>query len=193
MSSALNPFGLVPILHPSGEANIRQVDGAIASGYASQINQYQPVMLLATTGTIAPCTASSDQITGAFLGCLFQVPGGRPTFSNYWPASTTLASNTTAIAYYTDDPNIIYRIQATGALTATSVGHSLVLSNFTATNGLGFSAATLNSGTTATAGGTGQVQVYGVDLDPGNAWNDTYTIVRVKLANSQFQAVTPSL
>ncbi len=193
MPSTLNPFGLRPVYHPSGEANIVTKTGQISSAYASQINQYQPVVLTASTGTLAPCTASGDQAIGVFLGCEFTPAGGRPTWSNFWPASTSLQTGIGAIAYYTDDPTIVYEIQATGSMAQSTQGKEYVLSNFTATNGLGFSSCTLNSGTSATAGGTAQVQVVDKGLGVDNDWGDTYTVVRVKLSNSQFAAVIPSL
>lgn len=190
MTSSLQPFGLKPILHPSGEANIERKEGNIASAYGTQINQYQPILL--SSGYVVPVSATTDQCIGTFLGCLYTPLGGRPTYSNYWPANTTLQTGTLAVAYYTDDPNITYAIQATGSIAQSTQGKGLFFSNLSATNGLQYSAATVGT-TTATAGASGQVQVVDRGLGVDNDWGDTYTIVRVKLSNSQFQAATPSI
>jgi hypothetical protein len=193
MPSTLNPFGLRPVYHPSGEANIETKKGQIPSAYSSQINQYQPVLLLATSGTIAPSTASGDAILGVFLGCEFTPAGGRPTFSNFWPASTSLQTGVPAIAYYTDDPVTVYEIQATGSAAQSTQGKEYSISNFTATNGLGFSACTLNLSSTATAGGNAQLRVVDKGLGPDNDWSDTYTVLRVTISNYQYGPTSPSL
>lgn len=190
MPSTSNPFGLRPVSHPSGEANIVVQRQIIASGYASSMYLYQPIML-STAGALIPVTASSQAFLGSFQGVEYTPTNGRPTYSPSWPGNTTLATNTVATALYTSDPAIIYEVQADGSVPAGSEGSQAVFSNLTATNGLGWSAATVSASLTAT--GQGQVRVIGVSLAPDSAWGDTFTVLQVQVANHQFVFPQPAI
>jgi hypothetical protein len=109
--------------------------------------------------------------------------------SNYWPASTAYQAGS-CIAYFYNDPNIVYEIQADGSLAQTSVGDQADLSNTTAgSNVTGLSQCTLST-TLVGAGNSAQMRI--VDLAPlvDNAWGDSYTVVRAVINESQFQATT---
>ncbi len=90
------------------------------------------------------------------------------------------------------DPEIVYEIQANGAIANTKVGQEF---NFTAVTsgqiigngGLGTSTAGLNPADVA-VGTQAQVQVTGLGREINNAWGDTATVVQVKLANDAFVA-----
>jgi hypothetical protein len=151
----------------------------------------QPVAYSASAGVIIPLTtnpASGSAVawSGAFAGFEWTDTTGRRRVSNYYPASTSYVTGS-AIAYFYNDQNIIYEIQADGAMAQTTIGNEY---NFTAvTSGsttTGLSTCTLGSATAAGNNTQGQMRV--VDLAPyvDNAWGDSYTVVRVVNAQSQF-------
>ena len=184
MSSTNQPFGLVPSFHPSGLDRAVALADGIASAYASNILKGQPVALN-SSGQIIIATAGSAY-QGAFAGVEWTDVTGRRRVSNYWPAGTTFQTGS-CVAYFYNDSNIVYEIQADGSMAQTTIGNEY---NFTATTAgsstTGLSQATLGSATAAGNGVQGQMRV--VDLAPyvDNAWGDSYTIVRVVNAQSQF-------
>jgi hypothetical protein len=123
-------------------------------------------------------------VTGSFQGVEFTDTTGRRRVSNYWPASTT---GTNIIAYFYNDLNIVYEIQADGTLAQTSIGGEYFFTNITSgSTTTGLSQATLGSATAVANGSQGQMRV--IDIAPyvDNNWGDAYVIVRVQLVNTQF-------
>jgi hypothetical protein len=192
MSATNAPFGLRPAFHPSGLDRAQALSNGISSGYGTQILKGQPVAYSAGTGLIIPLTTNpaagaAVAWSGAFVGVEWTDTTGRRRVSNYWPASTAYIAGS-LIAYFYNDQNIVYEIQADGSMAQTTLGYEY---NFTAvtsgSNTTGLSQATLGSATQATpASGQGQMRV--VDLAPyvDNAWSDSYTVVRVVNCQSQF-------
>ena len=192
MSATSAPFGLRPAFHPSGLDRAQALAGGIASGYSSDILKGQAVMYVAATGNIQPVTATSDALSGAFAGVEWTDTTGRRRVSNYWPANTAYQTGS-CVAYFYNDPNIVYEIQADGSVAQTSIGADANLSNFASgSNVTGLSQATLNH-TTLSTGTQGQVQVLDIAPYPGNDWGDAYTIVRVQVARRQISAVVPGI
>ena len=191
MSSSNAPFGLRPAFHPSGLDRAQALAGGITSGYTSNIFKGQPVSYgvaanSGTNGTIQP-SATGAAWVGAFAGVQWTDTTGRARVSNYWPANTAYTAGT-CVAYFYNDSNIVYEIQANGSMAQTSIGgeynfSSDITSGSTTT---GLSSCTLNASSAVANGAQGQMRV--VDLAPyvDNAWGDAYTIVRVVCANSQF-------
>ena len=192
MSATSAPFGLRPAFHPSGLDRAQALAGGIASGYSSDILKGQAVMYVAATGNIQPVTATTDALSGAFAGVEWTDTTGRRRVSNYWPANTAYQTGS-CVAYFYNDPNIVYEIQADGSVAQTSIGADANLSNFASgSNVTGLSQATLNH-TTLSTGTQGQVQVLDIAPYPGNDWGDAYTIVRVQVARRQISAVVPGI
>lgn len=192
MSATSAPFGLRPAFHPSGLDRAQALAGGIASGYSSDILKGQAVKYVASTGNIQPVTATSDALSGAFAGVEWTDTTGRRRVSNYWPANTAYQTGS-CVAYFYNDPNIVYEIQADGSVAQTSIGTDANLSNFAAgSNVTGLSQATLNATVLAT-GVQGQVQILDIAPYPGNDWGDAYTIVRVQVARRQIAAVVPGI
>ena len=187
MSATNAPFGLRPAFHPSGLDRAQALAGGITSGYSSNILKGQPVAYSASAGVIIIATAgNSNAWSGAFAGVQWTDTTGRARVSNYWPASTAYTAGT-CVAYFYNDSNIVYEIQADGAMAQTTIGNEYAFSNIAAgSTTTGLSQATLNSSSAAGNGTQGQMRV--VDLAPyvDNAWGDAYTIVRVVNSNSQF-------
>jgi hypothetical protein len=185
MSSTSAPFGLRPAFHPSGLDRAQALAGGIASTYGSDILKGQPVKY--NNGVINIASAG-DAFVGAFDGVEWTDTTGRRRVSNYWPASTAYQTGS-CIAYFYQDPQIVYEIQADGSIAQTAIGDQANLSNTTAgSNVTGLSQCTLSS---TLAGADAQAQMRIVDLAPypGNAWGDSYTIVRATVAKHQFAEI----
>ena len=190
MSSTSAPFGLRPAFHPSGLDRAQALANGIVSGYASAILKGQPVQYgttanSGTIGTILPAT-TSGAIAGAFAGVEWTDTTGRRRVSNYWPANTAYQAGS-CVAYFYNDNNIVYEIQADATLAQTAIGNEYPFSNITAGSTVtGLSQCTLNAGGAVGNGVQGQLRV--VDLAPyvDNAWGDSFPIVRVVVSQSQF-------
>lgn len=182
MSSSNAPFGMKPVFHPSGSSRARALANGIASAYNTAIYQYQPVKFTAT-GAIAPVNATTDDFVGVFMGVTYTDSNGKPTVSNQWIANTPATEVT---AYFTDDPATVYEIQADGSVAQSVIGGQTNFSNLTA-NGQGLSQCTC-SATMVTATGQGQLRVVDKGLAPDNDWSDSFTVLRVQVAQHQFVA-----
>jgi hypothetical protein len=190
MSATSAPFGLRPAFHPSGLDRAQALAGGIPSAYNTAILKGQPVRYQTTAiggtlGTILPATTSGAWV-GAFAGVEWTDTTGRRRVSNYWPANTAYIAGS-CVAYFYNDQNIVYEIQADGSMAQTTIGNEYNFNNVTAgSTTTGLSQATLNSASAVGSGVQGQLRV--VDIAPyvDNDWGDAYTIVRVVCANSQF-------
>ena len=188
MSATSTPFGLRPAFHPSGLDRAQALAGGITSGYATQILKGQPVAYSPSNGVIVAITANSTNAawSGAFAGVQWTDTTGRARVSNYWPANTAYTAGT-CVAYFYNDQNIVYEIQADASMAQTTIGNEYLFTNVTnGSSTTGLSQATLGASTAVGNGSQGQMRV--VDLAPyvDNAWGDSYTIVRVVNSNSQF-------
>ena len=188
MSSTSAPFGLRPAFHPSGLDRAQALAGGILNGYTSNILKGQPVLYSASNGYINAYTTNTTAAawSGSFQGVEWTDVTGRRRVSNYWPANTSYITGS-CVAYFYNDNNIVYEIQADGSMAQTTIGNEY---NFTSvTSGsttTGLSSATLGASTAVGNGVQGCMRV--VDLGQGvdNAWGDSYTVVRVVNSYSQF-------
>ena len=186
MSATNAPFGLRPAYHPSGLDRATALADGIVTAYSANIYKGQPVKM-ATTGVIQ-AAAAGDAFLGAFSGVEWTDTTGRRRVSNYWPANTAYQTGS-CIAYFYQDPNIVYEIQAAGSLAQTSIGDEADLSNTTAgSTTTGLSACTLST-TLAGSGNSAQMRIINLAPYPDNAWGDSYTIVRTTIAKYQFAGV----
>jgi hypothetical protein len=189
MSATNAPFGMRPAFHPSGLDRAQALANGIVSGYSSDILKGQPVKYV-TGGTIEQVT-STEAFVGAFAGVEWTDTTGRRRVSNYWPANTAYQTGS-CVAYFYNDPNIVYEIQADGSVAQSAVGDEADFSNLTAgSTTTGLSQCTLSS---SLAGANNSAQMRIVDLAPipGNAWGDSFTIVRATVAKFQFGQVRVS-
>ena len=203
MSSVSAPFGLRPAFFPTGVERAQCLQNGITSGYNANIFKGQPVSyvnaanvgatgsangtIIATPQASGASTSQQYAIAGSFQGVEFTDTTGRRRVSNFWPAGTTVQSGSVTNAYFYNDLNIVYEIQADGSMAQTSIGNEYIITNITSGNSTtGLSTATLGSATAVANGNQGQVRV--VDLGQGvdNAWGDAYTVVRVQLASTNF-------
>lgn len=191
MSATNAPFGLRPAFHPSGLDRAQALANGITSTFASNILKGQAVKYVAASGVIQPVT-STEAFSGAFAGVEWTDTTGRRRVSNYWPANTAYQTGS-CIAYFYNDPNIVYEIQADGSVAQTSVGLEANLTNLTAGSAVtGLSQSTMSATILATTV-QGQVQVLDIAPYPDNDWGDAFTIVRVQVAKRQIAAVVPGI
>lgn len=185
MSTLNAPFGLRPIFHPSGVVRPNVLSDGIASGYASNILNGQPVRLNTAGKLVA--AAAGETILGPFDGAEWTDATGRRVVSNYWPASTP-ASAITASFYR--DPSIEYEIQANGTVAQTKLGDQANFAAITAGSAVtGYSQATLDIATISTTASS-QLAILDKAPYPDNDWGDTFTIVRVRISLHQDVAAT---
>lgn len=178
MSTNSQPFGLQPAYSPSGV--VRPTAYSIATGYASNILQNQPVKI-AADGTIA-AAAIGDRFVGTFQGVEWTDTDGRRRVSNKWTAST---AGTDINAYVTLDPSIVYDIQANGAIAVTDIGSQADFTAITAGSTVtGLSALMLDTAT-LTNSGNASLRIIGITPGPDNAFGDNYTVVQVQIAEHQ--------
>lgn len=184
MSNSATPYGLKPLTHNSADARPKALDAGIASGYASSIYLYAPVVLT-TTGVLNVATTTS-LICGSFAGCRYK-PDSTSLYveSQNWPANQTyVAGSMTAWVFGYDDPQTLFRIQANGSLTQAAVGDQGAFVNPSSGQNQ-FSVASINS-TLVGATNTGQLRVIDINPAPNNSWGDSYTEVIVQIAGHQF-------
>lgn len=192
MSATSAPFGLRPAFHPSGldrafalANGIQAVStsGNVSAGYASNILKGQPVKMN-TAGWIE-VASTGDAFLGAFAGVEWTDATGRRRVSNYWPANESFQVGS-VIAYFYQDANIVYEIQAAGSLTQAAIGDEFDITNETAgSTTTGLSQATLGT-SAAGSGNAKQMRVIDIAPYPDNAWGDAYTIVRAVISESQY-------
>jgi hypothetical protein len=187
MSATNAPFGLRPAYHPSGLERAQALAGGITSGYANNILKGQPVVYSPPAGVILPILTSTQATwSGAFAGCEFTDTTGRRRVSNYWPASTAYQTGS-CVAYFYNDQNIVYEIQADGPMAQTTIGNAYLFTSPTAgSTTTGLSACTLGASTAVGNGNPGQMRVVDLSQNVDNAWGDAYTVVRVVNSASQF-------
>jgi len=199
MSATSAPFGLRPAFHPSGldraaalANGIQAVStsGNVSLGYATTILKGQPVKM--NTGGYIVVAAAGDAFLGAFAGVEWTDSTGRRRVSNYWPASESFQVGS-VVAYYYQDPNIVYEIQADGTLAQTSIGDEADLSNTTAgSTTTGLSQCTLST-TLVGSGNSAQMRIIDIAPYPDNAWGDAFVIVRAQISESQYVATSNAI
>jgi hypothetical protein len=183
MPSVSAPFGFRVANHPSGIIRPRALNGGIASAYGSDIFSGMPV-ILNTNGTLTQGAGASD-IVGVFAGCEYDPGGnGRRVYTPNWVASSTYVAGS-MVAYYHEDPDLVYEVQSSATLAATSVGDQADVTSVTAGSTVtGQSAAMF--GTLVGAGVQGQFRILELADYLDNAWGDSFVVVRVQIARHQF-------
>ena len=186
MTTTAQPYGLRPSSHPSG--TIRPVAYTIATGYAVNIFQNQPVRIAPSTGggqtegTIV-AAATGEAFVGTFQGVEFTDSDGRYRVSNKWTAST---SATTITAYVTSDPAIVYEVQTNANVVAADIGKQFNFANTTSGNTVtGLSSAALDVSSSAA---NASVRLVGLSDAVEDTATDAFLTVNVQISEHQFVA-----
>lgn len=198
MATTASPYGLKPINLIGGQA----FTGGTIREYKLTSNNTDPIfngdLVKLTAGvpstvTATPVAGTTLGIVGVCVGVRYQLAGqqlGYPLFAQYLPAGAVNAGYTNIFIRVVDDPDQLYQVQASDAVTTTSIGKNAALGNFTGGTGSttgnttsGNSVVNLNQGTIAAPGATLAVRI--VDLvnqpstfggnfpsNPGDAYTD---------------------
>ena len=184
MSSVASPFGLKPAFSLSG--TVRQAQGTLASGLSTSIFQNSPVSIDANGLIVPAASALAGGIVGVFQGVEFTGTDGRRREGNQWEANTV---GTDIVVYYTQDPWIVYEIQADGSIAQTNIGNMADYTALTGNTTTGLSSVALD---TATLGTTlARLRIIGVNPAPDNVVGDAFTTVQVLIGEHQF-VTTPA-
>ena len=179
MTATAAPFGAKAVFHPSGTIRTETVYPTVSTNAA--IYKGDLVKYDGTTGVVV-VSGANDASIGVFDGCRYNDVTGKPTYSPYWPGSTSGATN---IEYYLiTDQMVVYEIQCSGSLAATSIDDSADIIYTAGSTNTGVSGNALNV-TLKGAGAVGNFRIAGLGGGLDNAWGDLFTIVRVTLAKSQ--------
>jgi hypothetical protein len=182
MPSTASPYGLIPVNHPSGV--VRPFAMTVASGYAVDIFQNQPVRIAPSTGggetegNIVAAAAGATFI-GTFQGIEFTDGEGRRRVSNRWLASTVA---TEIVAYVTIDQTITYQIQSNAALNIADIGKQYDFSAAAGNTTTGLSSQSLN---VASAAANANLRLIGIVPGPDNNWGDNFVNALVQISEHQ--------
>ena len=199
MASTAAPYGLRPVNLIGGQpyaGSTRLIK--IASGYGANLFFGQPVRI-GTAGTIEAATvtttAPATGVVGVFVGCTYTDPNLKiKVFKQYWPTGTVASD---AFAYVVDDPDVVFQLQADGAVSQSALGENIGLnasSGDTATGNATTSgnagAATVNSPFTGTATSSLPFRIVGFVESTTSTVGDAYTDLLVKFNAPYFDTDT---
>jgi len=181
MANVAEKFGLRPYRKLDGTPLVgAQNRYTIASEYDTNIFQGDLVVPV-TGGNIERHTANnSASVIGVFNGCFYTDPTTKkPTFSNYYPASTAASDIT---AFVVDDPDAVFLIDsgATTNFTRADIFQNYSVTNATGNTDTGISEVVLdmaNSGTNASF----VIQAIDISQDPNNSTASTNANVLVRI------------
>ena len=187
MASSATPYGLKAVNLIGGQpyaGSTRQIK--IASGYGTNIFNGSIVSIVAG-GTIEIVTTNGDNSTGfpagtvgVFVGCTYTDPNNsQKQFSQYWPASTVASD---AMAYIVDDPDVVFQVQADGAVTQADLGQNVHLAAVQSTNTGSTTTGNSTSSVSATTAVTSGFAFRIVDFvdSPESSIGDDFTDLLVK-------------
>ena len=135
MAITAAPYGLKPVKRADGMAYAGATSQYLIDPAGEATNLFNgQVVHIGADGYIALSTATGADggtnafptgttLTGSlgvFVGCEYVNDQGQPTFAQYYPSGT---SNGGAIrAYVVDDPNVLFQVQADGAMDQSDIG-----------------------------------------------------------------------
>lgn len=124
-------YGFKPINRLDGlpyAGAIRQIP--IAPSYATAILNGDTVKVDTNGYIVAASTTDSGNIVGVLVGCSYINSLSQPTFSQYYPASTS-TSTQMSMAFVVDDPSAVFKVCATvaGSTTPTAYSRAIVGAN----------------------------------------------------------------
>ena len=177
MALTIAPNGLRPARkRGAGYNNNGQNKYYVANNVSNAIYQGGPVKV-STTGGIENVSATTDKVTGVFVGAKWVDPtSGQPVWDNKLAAGTSSAQGDIE-AFVIDDPAQTYWIYADASVSQGDVGL-----NFEVTASGGGNATTGIAYTVLDASSRGQgglLQVVGLAEVPNNAWSDPTPLVEV--------------
>lgn len=181
-------FGLRPLAKLGGNYNsCGFTTYAVKSGNNSGNIFEGAVVKLGSDGYVVVAGDSDTQILGVAGGIEYTAADGKPTFSNYFPDTTTTQGSADIKIRVYDDPSQLFLIQADGTSAQTSIGMNAdVTGNANGNTTNGISSGELDSSTLATT--DLMLRVVGVDADPDNEDLDSNNANLIVKINDHFYA-----
>ena len=174
MATTAAPFGARPVstTSASGSFNGKVQHLKIASGYATAIFNGDFVKMVAA-GVIEKDTGTATLTTiGIFMGCKYTDPTtGQLTFNQYFPASTAADD---IMAYVITDPDVVFLMQADGAIAQTALGSNFDVIQTAGTTSIGNSKNAVDADSTAT-NNTIPLRIYDFYDGPSSTIGDAFT------------------
>ena len=102
-----------------------------------------------------------------FSHCYYVASDGTPTFKNYYPADTSALGSGEIEAYFYDDPNQLFLVQADGASAVTCIGRNADTDGIGGSTTTGVATRELDSSTINTTLAL-QLKIVGVVQDDSN-------------------------
>ena len=150
MSATAAPFGLRPVGNLGGNYNgsFRQYPILSTESTAIVFGDVVKLTDAGTTTTIQKDTGTTSATPiGIFMGCRYtDLSTGQTQFSQVWSG----AAHTNGRVYVADDPNILFTIQADGAVNNDDIASNCALVQGSANTTLGISRVSLDISTAAT-------------------------------------------
>ena len=177
MATVATPNGAEPTgtLSASGSFTGKMRHYPIATTYGTQISYGDFVTIVAGGGVEKNVVTDTATVVtlGVFMGCTYTDPTtGQFTASQYWPASNAA---TDAKALVADDPNLLFKMQSAGSITAADLGQNAEIVVTAGDAVMGRSRNAVNA-TTATTN-TFPLRIVEFVDGPTSAAGDTYTDV----------------
>ena len=184
------PFGLRPAR--TSISSQQQNRYRIAANYGTSIFQGDLVAMVTGGGIERVAAGGSGLILGVFNGCEYTDPTtGKPTFSNYYPASTNAAD---IMANVIDDPNAVFEIQADAAFPVADLAGNYDILATAGDTVSGTSRIELEVGTSDSTVATLPLKAIDISQDPENSdVSSANTNVIVKINNHLFSGGTAGL
>ena len=123
---------------------------------------------------------------GVFVGCSYTDPStSQQTFKQYWPTGTVA---TDAVGYVVDDPDVLFMMQADGAVPQSALGSNAPLAAAQSTSTGSTTTGNSTSALDATVAVTSGISFRIVDFveSTTSTVGDTYTDVIVKFNNHSY-------
>ena len=167
MPNVLEKFGLRPSRQLNGSPFINaQNRYRISANNTTAIFQGD-LVIPTTSGTITRYVAgTSTAVVGVFNGCFYTDPTTqKPTWKNYYPASTNASDIT---AFVIDGPDTVFEINASGVIAITGLFSNYDVVNTTGSTQTGISLVQLD-GSTANTTNTLPLMAIDISQDPSNS------------------------
>ena len=133
MATTAAPYGLKPVKRADGMPYAGATTTYLIDPAGEATNLFNgQVVTIGADGYIALATGTGADITtnnlggssigaiGVFVGCEYTNAEGQQLFSQYYPSGT--ANGGAIKAYVVDDPNVLFQVQADGAMDQSDIG-----------------------------------------------------------------------
>lgn len=191
MANSTVQFGFEPARRLDGAAlNFLVNQGQIAYNNAHTFGEGDVITLL-STGYIDAATTTSNPVLGVFTSCSYAnaLNTIQPSNVRFWNAPT-LATTIAVTTQYWDDPQVVFRVRASGLVPQSSIGlNANFLSNASPNTLTGISQAAIDVTTISTLS-TLPFRIIGFAADVNNQTTLANPVLEVVLNTSVYKTQT---